>query len=170
MEENSKIVVTEEMDDIWKQWLADASHVKTTDELVAFINHVMNDYEHDYGTVVHAVAACALAATWCANECGGGITGFQAGFVMWDYIRHTMYQTNKCGMKIVNYDDMLYPQCDYKFEKTIKPSTWEKIQDLARERIESSEKNNDIIAKSVMEHWKSIVNGEVPFGYTVVDD
>ena len=33
---------------------------------------------------------------------------------MWEFIKHWNYTDNKTGMKMVNYDDMLYPQYDYK--------------------------------------------------------
>ena len=55
-----KIVVTEEMRPE-KEWFAEAGK-QTVETLPAFINHLMGDYEHDYGTVVHAISACAVAA------------------------------------------------------------------------------------------------------------
>ena len=164
-----KIVITEEMH-LEKEWFEQAKK-QTFETLPDFMNHVMNDYIHDYGTVCHAVSACALAAAWAANDskgARGGITGFQAAFVMWDFIKQWDYSSNKCGLKIVDYDDMLYPQYDHKFDKTISSNTWEALQERAKELL--SENENSIVHPDVREHWKSIVNGLVPFGYTVKNE
>ena len=164
MEENKIIQVTEEMKPEI-EWFEQASNVKTTDDLVKFIDHLMNDYDHDYGTVVHAVAACAIAAAWVADEKGGGITGFQAGFVMWDFVKHWMYRNNKTGMRIIDFDNMLYPQYENKFDKTISEDTWINLQIEAENKLKEKDKN--FVAESVYNHWVSIVEGKVPFGYRV---
>jgi len=159
--------INEEMH-IEKQWFEEAGK-QTPDTLMGFINHVMNDYIHDYGTLCHAIAACAVAAAWAANECKGargGITGFQAGFVMWDFIRHWTHRNNKCGMKLIDYDNMLYPQYEERFDKTIPKDVWELLQKQAAEKLEVK---GGYCADSVASHWRNIVNGHVPFNYRVVD-
>lgn len=159
-----KTRITEEMH-LEKEWFAEAQK-QTLQTLPAFINHVMNDYAHDYGTVCHAISACAIAAAWAANECEGacgGITGFQAGFVMWDFIKQWEFRNNKTAMKIVDYDNMLYPQYAYKFEKTITQATWDGLQKEAKKRLaENPDAHPDVVA-----HWRSIVGGQIPFGYTI---
>ena len=147
-----------------EEWFKEAEK-QTPDTLIEFINHMMNDYHHDYGTVCHAIAACAIAAAHAANNAGGGITGFQAGFVMWDFIRQWMYIGNKCGMRLVNYDDMLYPQYEGKFAKTITKDTWQAMQKQAREKL----KDCSHCAYEVVSHWEKIAEGIVPFGYIVID-
>lgn len=163
-----KIAITEEMR-LEKEWFEEAKR-QTLETLPAFINHVMNDYVHDYGTVCHAISACAIAAAWAANECKGacgGITGFQAGFVMWDFVVQWSYKNNRTALKIVDYDDMLYPQYGGKFQKTMSKSTWESIQNAAKENL--SEKA-EYVHPSVLAHWKSIVDGHIPFGYSIEGD
>ena len=73
---------------------------------------------------------------------------------------------NKCGMKFVDYDDMLYLQCVYKFEKTISPDTYEALQKQAKENLETVYNAHPRVAA----HWQSIVDEKVPFGYTVKED
>ena len=159
-----KQAITEEMH-LEKEWFEQASKIRTTDELVPFIDHVLNDYIHDYGTACHAVSACTLAAAWvgCGRE---GLTGFQAGFVMWDFIMNWTKKGNKCGLKLVDYDDFLYPQYAEKFDKTIKSEVWTSIQEEARKNLEDCRH----CAPNVVAHWQSIVQGNVPFGFRVVDD
>ena len=139
--------------------------IKTFDDLVAFLKDVRDNYGNGYGEAPRAMAQAALAVAWYLSS-EFGITGFQAGFVMWDFIQGWTKTHNECGLKLVDYDDMLYPQYDYKFERTISSSVWENLQKQAKENLES----NEHASQNVITHWKSIVSGKVPFGYTVVDD
>ena len=147
-----------------KEWFEEASKIDTIDGLASFVGHILNDYNHDYGTACHAVSACALAAAWVACE-KEGLSGFQAGFVMWDFIKNWTKTGNECGLRLVDYDDMLYPQYEHKFDKVIDKITWHNIQEKAKENL-----NTDNGCGSVRNHWKKIVDGEVPFGYRVVED
>ncbi len=174
METTKKINITECDKGVIEEWFEDAKK-QTLETLPAFMNHVLNEYDHDYGTIVHAISACALAAAWAGNHSEqGGITGFQAGFVMWDFIRHWSFSNNKCGLKIVDYDDMLYPQHKYKFEKTLDHDIFKKLQQEAKARLEQDDKGVEVngycMHPDVRKHMKSIVNGEVPFGYILKDD
>lgn len=156
-------VITEGMH-LEKEWYKEAGE-QTMDTLNGFINHIMNDYEHDYGTVCHAFAACALATIHACNETEqGGITGFQSSMVMWEIVRQLLYPNNKCGLRMINFDDMLYPQCDYKFDKTINSHSFNTLQNEAKKLLEK-----DSAHPLVMEHWQSIVDGVVPFGYKIKD-
>lgn len=167
----SNNMINEEMH-LEKEWYEQAKK-QTLETLPAFIGHVMNDYQHDYGTVCHAIGACALAAAWAANhEKGacGGITGFQAGFVMWEFILQWSYPNNKTGLRLLNYDDLLYPKYDYKFAKTITPDTWEALKKQAKKNLEDDEKQEWHAHPDVIAHWQSIVDGVVPHGFTVKED
>ena len=164
IEANKPKAITER-DNMEKEWYEEA-HEQTTKTLPDFINHVMNDYQHDYGTVCKAIAACAIATAWAANrEPQGGITGFQAGAVMWEFVRAWSFSSNRTSLRIIDYDNMLYPQYEHKFEKTIPESTFKLIQKAAKESLEKDE-----LHPKVRAHMESIVNGVVPFGYTISED
>lgn len=139
--------------------------IKTFDDLVQFLKYVRNTGNCGYGEAPRSMAQASLAVAWyLADEFG--ITGFQAGAVMWDFITGWEYTHNKTSLKIVDYDNMLYPQYQYKFEKTITPRIWSSIQDAAKKNLEESPyAHPDVIA-----HWQSIVDGNVPFGYVVKDE
>lgn len=139
--------------------------IKSFEDLTAFLKDVKENYNYDYGVAPRSIAQAALAVAWyLASEFG--ITGFQAGFVMWDFIMDWNFRYNKTSLKIVDYDNMLYPQYEYKFEKTISRRVWDSLQKAAKENLEESEyAHPDVIA-----HWQSIVDGNIPFGYTVQDD
>ena len=160
----NKETVTEEMHPEEK-WFAEARKMDE-EGLPDFYARMIHGYNHDYGTACHAVAACALAAAWAACR-DVGLTGFQAGFVMWDFIRHWMKTGNKCGLKLVDFDNFLFPQYEYKYEKTISSDIWESIQKEAKIRLETE---TEMVHPHVRKHWQKIVDGIVPFGYRVIDD
>lgn len=154
--------ITEKTFDV-AEWYKEAEQI-TPETFMAFFNHLANDYKHDYGTICHAVSACAIAACSAMNETAqGGITGFQAGCVMWGFIQHWMHFDSP--LRLINYGEMLYPQYSDEFEKTITINTFEWLQKEAIKRIETSKD----VHPDVVEHWKSIVDGKIPFGYKIKD-
>lgn len=160
----NKEAITEEMH-LEKEWFEQAHKIHTSNELIAFIEKLMTSYVHDYGTACHAIGACALACAWYGAHVEG-ITGFQASFVMWDFIRNWMFESNKCGLKLVDYDNFLYPQYSYKYDKVLDKNTWEAIQ---KEAIRLFKENDDACC-AVRQHWKNIADGIVPFGYRVEEE
>ena len=138
--------------------------IKTFEDLTEFLKYVKENCNCGYGEAPRAMAQACLAVSWYLAE-EFGITGFQAGCVMWDFIRDWNYSSNKSGLRIVDYDNMLYPQYQYKFEKTITPTVWEALQKEAAKNLEEIEYGHP----DVRAHWKSIVEGNVPFGYSVKD-
>lgn len=133
-----KQIITEEMQ-IQDEWFKKAKSMKP-DDFPEFFRELTEDYEHDYGTVCHAMAAIGLAAMRAFDRsegARGGITGFQAGCVMWEVIRHMNYEDNKCGLRLLDMDNLLYPQYEYKFH-SIDKDVWKAVQEEARNRIKES--------------------------------
>lgn len=148
------------LDTLWAE-----AKEQTLETLPEFLKKISTQYQHDYGTVCHGVAMAAVAAAWAFDKGpSGGITGFQAGAVMWQFIRQWNGMKGPC--KIVKYEDMLYPQNQDRFcSKTLDRSTWQYLQEQAAARIAEAPTAHP----RVMGHWKAIVFGVVPFGYTVED-
>lgn len=166
--EIGKIVLNEEDEsfkELRKKWIDQARQIKTEQQLTRFIHNLLNGYSHDYGTVVRAIGAMAIGAA-SLGAFIEGITGFQASCVMWEFVREWNYYGNQTGLKLIDYDNMLYPQYASHYEKTLSAYTWEKIQELARKNLEEV----DNAHPDVKAHWQSIVDGKVPFGYEVKDD
>lgn len=162
-----KTVITEEMK-VHEKWYEEAEN-QTLETLPDFIKNLTENYSHDYGTICHAIAASAIAAAYAVNESPtGGITGFQAGAVMWEFIRNWKFKRNKSGLRIIDYDDMLYPQYEEKFTtKVISESTWNRLQEQAYIYLSKDSKTSH---PNVVKHWKKITRGYVPFGYRVDRD
>lgn len=150
----------------WKDERGAAARSCTTNTLAAFVRDTMGA-PHGYGSVVHAVALCAEAAAWAANSdpgARGGLTGFQAGFVSMQFLRS--WSSIDGPFRIVRYENMLYPQYGGDFRnREIDPHTWTWLQEQAAERLAGG----DVAEASgaVVDHWRSIASGVVPFGYVV---
>jgi len=165
-----RISITEEMhtqDEWYKEAEAKTMTLKT---LPKFLKKLSGKYNHDYGTICHALTASALAAINAMNRTSqGGITGFQAGAVMWRFIREWGMDLKDKPLRLVNYSNMLYPQYDYHFEKTINSNTWKWLQAEAKKNLDGDNMCHHA-SPNVIAHWQSIVDGKVPFGYAVKED
>lgn len=62
---------------------------------------------------------------------------------------------------------MLFPQYESKFEKTISKSIWEHLQ---KESAKLLKESNGGEVDNVVNHWRSIVEGKIPFGYSITED
>lgn len=162
---SDKRKITEE-DGVQKVWYEQAqSKEMTLGTLPEFIHHLAYDYEHDYGTICHAIAA-GMSAVLTAMNNGpqGGITGFQAGGIMWMVIEHAFHESGP--MRLTKFDDMLYPQNESRF-RSITADTWRYLQEQARSRLANKP---DYMAPEVEQHMRSITDGIVPFGFVVERD
>lgn len=117
------------------QWYEDAKK-QTPETIASFVKGLMEDYQHDYGTICHAISAGAIGQAWAMNSHeNGGITGFQAGAVMWGFVREWNYSSNKTGLKIIDFDNFLYPQYEDNFQKTIDEDVWKSLQKESVDKI-----------------------------------
>jgi hypothetical protein len=154
-----------ENDNVHLQWYEDAKK-QTLETLPEFIRHLIKDYKHDYGTICHAIASASIATALAIDHSPqGGISGFQGGAVMWEFIRNWDHSLKDKPLRLINYETMLYPQFEQNYDKNISKSTWEWLQEKAMNLL-----NENRGVDVVKEHWQSIVDGKVPFGYTVRED
>ena len=146
---------------VHEKWYEEAEQM-TLKNLPKFIEKLTTEYQHDYGTICHALAAAGIATMWAIDKSPqGGITGFQAGAIMWEIIRHWTYTDNKIGLRIINYDDLLYPQYKNKFSKTISPSQADLLKKTAKKKL----KESNVASPEVMQHWEMLASGGLPFGF-----
>lgn len=141
-------------------WFAEADKMKAAD-LPNFIAKLVHDYDHDYGTICHAITAAGIAAMHAVNHSDqGGITGFQAGAIFWEFTRRWGY-LGEGPKKMVLFSNLLYPQYESSFEKTISKETWTWLQAEAKKNLNETKH----ASASVISHWQSIVDGNLPFGF-----
>lgn len=148
----------------YENWYAEAKN-QTLETLPKFMERILNEPQ-SYSSIVEAIAACAVGAAWAADRSdNGGITGFQGSGVMWRFIQSWMRLEDSCGLKLIDYNKMLYPQYEDEFtKKTINKEIWEAMQKKATELWHEGGGT-----ERVRNHWRSIMEGNVPFGYTVED-
>jgi hypothetical protein len=138
--------------------------LKNNDSIDALIKE-LNEYDHTYDSIVHAIAAvCYRAGHAMNNSNSGGISGFQGGAVMWEFIRKWGHYEGP--MKLLDYRNMLYPQYEDHFDKTINKETFNWLKDHAEKRLADNAK----VSNDILRHWKGILNGKVPFGYEIRED
>ena len=140
--------------------LADQIKTVTLEELPTFIANVM-DRDHDYGTICVALGSIAAAAAWACNKHEhGGITGFQAGAVFWEFARAWGSPSiGETGARFLNYDNLLFPQYAHTFT-AISQDTFDRVKAAAAKNLADKEGAHPDVAA----HWRSIVEGNVPFG------
>ena len=147
--------------------LYEEARKQTFETLPAFLKKLMDDLkpldpEEGYNQVPISMAAGAVAACWAMDRHErGGITGFLAGCVMWEFIRGWMNWTGP--FKILKFENMLFPHYADAFEPVIDQDIWTWLQAEARKQLE----DNSRAAEVVKAHWQSIADGKVPFGYRV---
>ena len=157
------IAITEK-DNVHLTWYTDAEK-QTLESLPEFLRCLSEDYQHDYGTIVHAITAAALGAATALNRSpAGGITGFQASCVMWEFISKWMHYDNQ-PLRLLKYEEMLYPQYDDQFDKTLSPEVAEWLRKQAQKHLTDDWPVSPSLG--VIEHWQRMAAGELPFGYRV---
>lgn len=141
-----------------------AEEVNSEEALLVLIKEI-KEFDHDYGTIVYGCMAAMIAAFKVINNSpAGGITGFQAGCLGWECIHKFMIIEAPC--KIVNYNNMLFPQYAYEFEKTITSETWFALRTRAKEKLN---KNQEYYHPDVLAHLTKVAEGVIPFGYEIKD-
>lgn len=97
---------------------------------------------------------------YCAPFFGKGSINLQLGS------RHPLHE----------WRDFIYPQFAEKYEardKVISRFAWQWVQEKARQALKETESQNcdgameSYAHENVVRHWKSIIRGEVPFGYRI---
>lgn len=153
--------ITEE-DGVHKEWYERSKDLKDLSDLNGFFNELLEDYEHDYGTICHAMAAAAVATVRVMNkQPQGGITGFQASAVQWEIIKKLGAFPLEEGepARLCTGNDLLYPQSSYRWG-TITPETRDWLKKKADEKLQ--EADHESVHPNVLAHWKKLSSGWEP--------
>ena len=152
--------IIKEEDGLQVEWFAEADKM-IIDKLGDFVKKLANNYEHDYGTIVHAMAAAVGATITAMNQSDqGGITGFQASCLMWEILEkefHIQYPS-----KLIRYENMLFPFYEDQFN-AIPYEIWVWLRDRAKQILEGKHE----LEQSVVRHMQKIVDGHIPYGYKI---
>lgn len=143
-------------------------NIQTMEEFKALFDEAINDAD-DYGSIVLCCALMMNAAFSLVNSSpNGGITGFQAGCLMWEMVmKYGSFEKGE-PLRIVNYNDLMYPQRVRRFN-TIPKDAWEQVVNNAKRVVKELEENNQGHPE-VVAHMKEVAQGKVPFGLIVAED
>ena len=145
---------------IWEGWFKEAKKCRLDDgSLAKFIDHLKNDYLHDYGTSARATSA-AVFATANAFARHEGLTGFQWSCVAMDVLGQMCFPDNKLGFAVIDYDDLLYPQYEYRF--TERKISAEDAKQLKQEACRKIAESDGMVNPDVMAWWQKLANGQFP--------
>lgn len=148
-----------------KEWEKRAKSIKSPEELAEFAEELL-EKACSYELCCYAAAYMALAGSYLIYNTLG-ITNWQASSAMWLFIKNWNFKNNKLGLKLLDYDLLLYPQYKNYFDKTITSEQFKELQKIAEKRLED---NTIKPHPDVKKHWESIIVGKVPFGFKIKDD
>ena len=135
-----------------------AKNVKTKKDLDELLSEVIESKDLCYGKIVYAICGCMKATmNYINNSEIGGITGFQAGFIGWEMIKEYTVVSSNTALKLINYDDMLFPQKKELFDKVIEKDIWAKSRGVGIKCYQELIDKHFIIEFSsnviVIKHW-----------------
>ena len=136
-------------------------NVKSLAEFDKLLNEAKAD-SNDYGAIVEY---CSLMMNATFKLIDPGITGFQAGCLMWMMVEKYGSYGPDAILEIRNWNNLAYPQYESNFTAVDK-DTWERVQKFATKQIESFGEHG---SGEVKTHMISVAEGRVPFGLKVID-
>ncbi len=143
------------------EWQQEAKQ-QTLETLPAFLTKLAA-HEHDYGSICVAIGAAAVAAAWAIEKSpSGGITGFQAGAVFWEFTKGWGSPGGEF-LRMQAMENLCYPQYDYKWN-TISDDQWRGVQEFAMKKLETGSEH---MHPDVRARLESIVAGHLPCGFTI---
>lgn len=142
-------------------------NISTMKEFQDLFDEALKD-ANDYGSIVVCCALMMNAAFNLVNRSSsGGITGFQAGCLMWEMVKKYGTFSENAPLSIVDWNNLLYPQYSDQFV-TISRATLERVQENAKKKLEQL-KGDEFCSPVVLAHLQSVAGGKAPFGLRVVE-
>lgn len=133
-------------------------------ELTSYIEEVKEKYNTSYGDAVYGPALAAIASfNYVASQMG--LSGFQADYSEMLFLKKLRYI--KHGFKILNFDNLLYPQYLNDFNLSAETLIRKNLDELKKAAKEELEKNPNA-AQEVRDHWIYIT--EIPDSEKIGDD
>ena len=162
-----EVIAVKEEDGTHKKWCEEAKAVKTVAHLAVFVTRMRDGYQHDYGTICHAAAASAIAAANCVDAGpAGGITGFQASAIFWEFTKAWGCFSSDGPKKMVMFENLLYPQYDHDFAGCpVTRSTKAWLVQEANKKLGESVKAESTVEK----RWKLWADGGHPDFVRIVE-
>lgn len=169
---NSTVVTTGKpvptFDDM-KIWVEQSYKTELAD-LPVFIQNIIDGYEHTSMSkinLVNAAVAC-LVKKFYENQIID-MTDAEVDQSKWIITKMLFPNVGDGPISILKWNNILSPTSEPYF-RSIYRSIFMDIQDSARLLIRSHEEGRNQYDEALLAHLRSIVDGVVPYGYSIVED
>lgn len=150
---------------IKKELYERVSKVFSTDELKTFCEEMIKEIDKDNAQEM-ITAVILAAAHMVVNMFPEHIdTKDKSGTVMWNFVRHWMPEFSFAPLRILIYEDLLYPQFEANY-RTISKEVWEWVKREAQILLD----NKKDAVPQLCEHWQSVIDGNIPYGLILDED
>lgn len=134
-------------------------------ELESFIENILDKSYKTYDDYPRILVLSALAAVYSTlSDKRMDLSGFQAQFVPILFYRYFMREWGPIRLQLL--DELIYPQYEGKFKSHNYLSKGELIgiYDALKKAI-SVNIDQNTPSENVVEHWRFLLNGNLPFGF-----
>lgn len=149
-----------------KQELYDKiKQVDSIDKFNSFYKEITNQPINEGNIVEMASAFILAAANTLVQKYPKMFTKDRSGEIMWNFIRSWLPEFSFSPLRMLIYEDLLYPQFARNF-KTISQDIFEWIQNTAKNHLE---RHKDA-SPDLKVHWQSIIDGQIPYGLILEEE
>lgn len=150
-----------------KSW-AERAYETDLDELPAMIHEIVEKYNFESIQKINlvVVSTVALLKNFYENRLFD-MSEQEVDQSKWIILKSIFPNIGDGPVSIMKWNNLLSPTSDPYFH-TIPAEIFADIQDSARLLIERHESGKQNFSDIEMDHWRSIVSGVAPFGYTII--
>ncbi len=149
---------------------AEEAYGLSIDELPKFIHELVEKYDHSSISKVNMVN---IAVTCILNnfyqEKVVPMTEPEVMTSKWTLIKMLFPEVGDGPISIIKWNNLLSPSSDPYFH-SIPDDVFVDIQESAKLLVERHEAGREVFSDEELEHWKSIIDGQVPYGYRIIQE
>lgn len=153
--------------DDMQKWAEDA-YKTDINGIPAFIDNIISEFKLESIQKINlvVVAVSALLKNFYENRLFN-MTEQEVEQSKWVILKSIFSNIGDGPISIMKWNNLLLPSSDAYFH-SITADVFSDIQDSAKLLVERHESGKQKFSDVEVEHWKSIIAGNVPFGYTII--
>lgn len=149
---------------------AETAYGLSIDELPAFIQDLVTNYDHSSISKINMVN---IAVTCILNNFyQEKVIPMSEPEVMtskWTLIKMLFPEVGDGPISIIKWNSLLSPTAEPYFH-SIPADVFVDIQESAKLLVTRHEEGRETFSEEEITHWKSIIDGQVPYGYRIIQD
>lgn len=151
-----------------KTW-GEKSYQMSIEELPVFIQQVVDTYEH---TSISKINLLNISVTCLLNnfyqEKVLPMTEPEVETSKWTLVKMLFPSLGDGPISMIKWNNLLSPTSEPYFH-SIPMDVFKDVQSSAALLVERHESGRETFPDEEVAHWKSIIDGNVPFGYKIID-